>query len=115
MTHEANSSHLRLLPWTDNGKRAYLSTHNTETYLSRMADRVETQQMETAAIVLNLAKPMVEPDSRLSVAEFRWICGRLIESLTDLLTIAESRGQRIPPYDEPDDEPDDEQSTGPAS
>ncbi|MEV5015381.1 hypothetical protein ACIGW1_18420 [Streptomyces sp. NPDC053780] len=100
--HEANSSHLRLLPWTENGKPAYLSTHNTETYLSRMADKVEAQQIQTAGVILGLARPMVEPDARLSADEFRWVCRRLIESMDDLLTICESRGQRIPPYVEPD-------------
>lgn len=91
--------HLRLLPWTEDGKPAYLSTHNTETFLSRLADRVEQQQMETAAVVLGLAKPMVEDSANLAASELRWVARRLIESLTELLTVAESRGQRIPPYD----------------
>ncbi|WP_208621649.1 hypothetical protein [Streptomyces recifensis] len=106
--NEANSSHLRLLPWTENGKPAYLATHNTETYLSRMADRVEAQQMETAVIVLKLTEPMVEDGAKLTVPELRWAARRLIESLTELLVIAESRGQRIPPYAEPDDKRSDD-------
>ncbi|WP_205350984.1 hypothetical protein [Streptomyces sp. CB09001] len=92
-------SHLRLLPWTEEGKPAYLSTRNTETFMSRLADRVEEQQMETAAVVLGLAKPMVEDSANLAASELRWVARRLIESLTELLTVAESRGQRIPPYE----------------
>jgi hypothetical protein len=33
--------------------------------------------------------------------ELRWIAVRLIESLTDVLNIAESRAQRLPAYEEP--------------
>ncbi|MEV0690471.1 hypothetical protein [Streptomyces sp. NPDC050388] len=102
---EPDSRLLRLLPWSDDdGKTALLSTDGTETYLSRLADRVEEQQIETAAIVLKLTQPMVEDGAKkLTVPELRWAARRLIESLTELLVIAESRGQRIPPYAEPDD------------
>lgn len=105
------TSHLRLLPWTEDGKPAYLSTRNTETFLSRLADRVEEQQIETAAVILSLAKPIVEDTANLTVDELRWIARRLIESLTEVLNIAESRGQRIPPY-EGDDKGDDGDETG---
>ncbi|MFE9921071.1 hypothetical protein ACFYQA_05685 [Streptomyces sp. NPDC005774] len=102
---EPDSRLLRLLPWSDDdGKTALLSTDGTETYMSRLADRVEEQQIETAAIVLKMTKPMVEDGAKLTVPELRWAARRLIESLTELLIIAESRGQRIPPYREPDDE-----------
>ncbi|MFD0225181.1 hypothetical protein ACWGPD_11215 [Streptomyces hirsutus] len=101
---EPDSRLLRLLPWSDDdGKTALLSTDGTETYLSRLADRVEEQQMETAAIVLKLTKPMVEDSAKLTAPEFRWAARRLIESLSEIMLIAESRGQRIPPYAEPDD------------
>ncbi|MEU1600824.1 hypothetical protein ABZ468_50950 [Streptomyces sp. NPDC005708] len=43
---------------------------------------------------------MVEAEANLTADELRWICTRLIESLTDVLNICESRGQRIPDYEE---------------
>ncbi|MFF3874739.1 hypothetical protein [Streptomyces sp. NPDC001978] len=105
----SQTSHLRLLPWSDpEGKRAHLVTDGTETFLSRLADDVEDQQIETATVMRDLAKPMVEDTASLTTAELRWIVRRLIESLTDVLNIAESRGQRIPDYEtheEPSNEP----------
>lgn len=43
---------------------------------------------------------MVAAEANLTADELRWIASRLIESLTDLLNIAESRGERIPEYEE---------------
>ncbi|WP_432055113.1 hypothetical protein [Streptomyces sp. bgisy022] len=101
---EPESRLLRLLPWSGaDGKAALLSTDGTETYLSRLADTVEEQQIETAALVLKLTRPMVEDGVKTTARELHWAARRLIESLTDLLLITESRGRRIPPYAEPDD------------
>ncbi|MER6378934.1 hypothetical protein ABT274_02730 [Streptomyces sp. NPDC001127] len=63
-----------------------------------LADSIENEQIETAAVVLGLARPMVEKEANLTTGELRFIGRRLIESLTDVLNIAESRGRRIPPY-----------------
>ncbi|MEU3949167.1 hypothetical protein [Streptomyces sp. NPDC029526] len=100
---EPESRLLRLLPWGEDGRAAVLVTDGTETYLSRLADRVKEQQIETAALVLKLTRPMVEDSSELPASELRWAARRLVGSLTDLLLIAESRGRRIPPYVEQDD------------
>ncbi|MGW6293463.1 hypothetical protein [Streptomyces sp. NPDC055058] len=80
-----------------------LVTDGTETYLSRLADRIERQQIETAVLVLDLAGPMVEDDADVSAPELRWAARRLMECLTDVLGICESRGHRLPAY-EPGDE-----------
>ncbi|MGW9032907.1 hypothetical protein ACWGQ5_55145 [Streptomyces sp. NPDC055722] len=94
-------SYIRLLPWSGpEGKRAHLVTDGSSTPLSLLADHMEEQQIQTAAVIVGLARPMVEDTASLTTAELRWITRRLIESLTDLLNIAESRGQRIPPYEE---------------
>ncbi|MGW7169677.1 hypothetical protein ACWGH3_31270 [Streptomyces sp. NPDC054884] len=92
-------SHLRLLPWSHDGKPAHLVTDGTRSFLSQLADKIENQQIETAAVVLGLAKPMIEDTANLRADELRWVSRRLIESLTEVLNIAESRGQRIPPYE----------------
>ncbi|MEU5343217.1 hypothetical protein AB0H18_20660 [Streptomyces sp. NPDC020766] len=91
--------HLRLLPWSHDGKPAHLVTDGTRSFLSQLADKIEGQQIETAAVIVSLARPMVEDSADLSADELRWVARRLVESLTDVLNIAESRGQRIPPYE----------------
>ncbi|TQE24853.1 hypothetical protein Sipo8835_32590 [Streptomyces ipomoeae] len=101
--------HLRLLPWSNDGKRAHLVTDGTRSFLSQLADTIEEQQIQTAAVIVSLARPMVEDTADLGKDELRWVARRLIESLTDVLNIAESRGQRLPGYtDEDDDAADDE-------
>ena len=107
--------HLRLLPWSHDGKPAHLVTDGTATHLSLMADRMEEQQIQTAAVILGLARPMVEDTADLTADELRWIARRLCESLTDVLRVCESRAGRIPPYegdtaaqDDSDDESADE-------
>lgn len=92
---------VRLLPWSGpEGQPASLITDGTPTPLSLLADKIENQQIETAAVIVGLARPMVAEEAKLTADELRWICSRLIESLTDVLNIAESRGQRIPDYEE---------------
>ncbi|WBO63477.1 hypothetical protein [Streptomyces camelliae] len=96
----SQTSYLRLLPWTGpEGKPAHLVTDGTPSPLALLADSVELQQMETAAVILGLAQPMVTTEASLTTGQLRFIIRRLIESLTDVLNIAESRGRRIPPYD----------------
>ncbi|MFB6956971.1 hypothetical protein ACFCYB_08000 [Streptomyces sp. NPDC056309] len=103
MTYPTPLTHARLLPWIGpEGKPAVVLTDNTATPLALLADSIEDQQMETAAVILGLAKPMVEETASLTTIELRWVCRRLCESLTEVLNIAESRGERIPAYDEPD-------------
>ncbi|WP_435599989.1 hypothetical protein [Streptomyces sp. C10-9-1] len=93
-------AHVRLLPWPGpEGKPAHLVTDGTRTFFSRLADTVESRQVDAAAVILSLAKPMVEDGADLTAPELRWIARRLVESLTDVLNIAESRGRRIPPYE----------------
>jgi hypothetical protein len=65
---------------------------------------MEEQQIATAAVIVSLAQPMVEDLVDLTAKELRWVSQRLIESLTDVLNICESRGRRIPPYEDPDTE-----------
>ncbi|MFB7323813.1 hypothetical protein [Streptomyces sp. NPDC056190] len=103
MTYPTSFTHARLLPWSGpEGKPAVLLTDNTASPLALLADAMEEQQIETAAVIVGLAKPMIEDTASLTTTELRWIVRRLIESLTDVLNICESRGERIPDYDEPD-------------
>ncbi|MCC9706891.1 hypothetical protein E4N62_17435 [Streptomyces sp. MNU76] len=47
--------------------------------------------LETAAVVLGLARPMVDADAGLTADQLRWIAGRLVESLAEVLRIAVGR------------------------
>ncbi|MGV4885036.1 hypothetical protein ACSR0Z_00175 [Streptomyces viridosporus] len=91
-------THLRLLPWSNDGKPALLSTDGTATALSLLADRIEEQQIETATVVLDLSRALLGSETPATADEYHFITQRLAECLTDVLTICESRGQRIPPY-----------------
>ncbi|MEU6649326.1 hypothetical protein ABZ904_07740 [Streptomyces sp. NPDC046900] len=97
----AERSVVRLLPWSGpEGKRAHLVTDGSSTPLSLLADQIENQQINTAAVIAELARPMVDEEAKLTADELRWICTRLIESLVDVLNVCESRGQRLPEYEE---------------
>ncbi|MER5993020.1 hypothetical protein [Streptomyces viridosporus] len=91
-------THLRLLPWSNDGKPALLSTDGTATPLSLLADRIEEQQIETATVVLDLSRTLLGSETPATADEYHFVTQRLAECLTDVLTICESRGQRIPPY-----------------
>ncbi|MCP3822485.1 hypothetical protein NLX86_31685 [Streptomyces sp. A3M-1-3] len=95
------SSQLRLLPWTGpEGKPALLVTDGTSTMLSRLADDIEATQLSTGAEVLTLSRAMLTASERLAVDEALFLAQRLAECLADALRVSESRGLRIPPYDE---------------
>ncbi|WP_405992074.1 hypothetical protein [Streptomyces sp. NBC_00986] len=55
-------------------------------------------QLETAAVILGLARPMVDDDAPLTADELRWIARRLVESLTDVLGIAASQHHAPPKH-----------------
>ncbi|WP_405892426.1 hypothetical protein OG612_18610 [Streptomyces sp. NBC_01527] len=94
------SEELRLLPWPGpNGQRAYLSTEDPTGFLSRLADDLETAQLNTGADVLAHALQMLD-DPRASSGELRYAVRRLGECLSDALRVAESRGGRLPDPEE---------------
>ncbi|MCX5524147.1 hypothetical protein OG342_14920 [Streptomyces bobili] len=107
------STHVRLLPFSGpEGKRAHLITDGTPTMLSLLADNIENQQVEAAAALVVLTRAVLEGDGQPSAAELRVFLERLVECTTEVLNICESRGQRIPPYEDDDSpEPDETDST----
>ena len=54
------------------------------------------RQLETAAVILGLARPMVDDDARLTSDELRWIARRVVESLADVLSIAAGQSHAPP-------------------
>lgn len=93
------STHARLLPFPGpEGKRAYLITDGTPRMLSLLADSIENQQIEDAAVLVTLTRTVLEGDGARTTAELRLFLNRLLDSTTQVLNIAESRSQRIPGY-----------------
>ncbi|MFJ6680623.1 hypothetical protein [Streptomyces werraensis] len=95
----------RLLPWTsDEGKPCYLSAGSSGGMISRMADVMEAEQVRCGREVLAGSRLILE-ESGLGKVELRFIVNRLVECLSDVLRIAESRGLRLGIEDpRPDDE-----------
>ena len=87
----------RRLPWdSPEGKALFLVTDpNNPSPLSRLADKIESDQIKNAEHVLkqatNLEHVLTAPAN-----ELRWVLARTCECLVDVLRIAESRQARIP-------------------
>ncbi|MFG2135545.1 hypothetical protein [Streptomyces sp. NPDC048650] len=93
---------LRRLPWDGpDGKPAYLSTDDRRSLLSRLADEVEQEQLDTARTVVRLVRELLADTRPATPDDVRFAALRQNECLTDLLRVAEARGTSAPP--QPDD------------
>ncbi|MEU3488630.1 hypothetical protein [Streptomyces massasporeus] len=82
---------MRLLPWTGaDGKPCYLSTDDSDSLLSRLADDVEDAQLVSAETVLAGARAVLH-DPKAGECAVRFALARAVESLGDVLRIAVSR------------------------
>ncbi|WP_043490326.1 MULTISPECIES: hypothetical protein [Streptomyces] len=96
------STGLRLLPWSDpDGKPCYLASDDGDSPLSRRADAIEAVQVSMGAKLLHHARALLDAP-KADARELRFLAERLCEALRDVLRIAESRGARLPSYDEAD-------------
>ncbi|MFJ7627292.1 hypothetical protein ACIQZN_12440 [Streptomyces sp. NPDC097595] len=88
---------MRLLPWVgESGTPCYLSSDDPGGRMSRLADEVETDLLDSAQYVLREARALLA-ETGLGTRELRFTGVRLAESLQDALRIAESRGYRLAP------------------
>ncbi|MDX3381185.1 hypothetical protein PV682_06930 [Streptomyces niveiscabiei] len=88
---------MRLLPWvSDKGMPCYLSTDNPESRMSRLADRVEAELLDSARDVLGHAKDLLR-DSAPKYRELAFAGKQLAAALEDALRVAKSRGGRLNP------------------
>ncbi|MFE7244671.1 hypothetical protein [Streptomyces sp. NPDC057580] len=86
---------LRLLPWSGpDGKPCFLSTDDTNGYLSRLADNIEAIQLGLAAKLLDHASEELS-NEEADPEELRSLATELTEALRDTLRVAESRGHRL--------------------
>ncbi|WP_251076812.1 hypothetical protein [Streptomyces benahoarensis] len=95
LTGTAPAHHVRLLPWTADGKLCVLSTSGPGGFLSRLADGVEDAQLDIGYDVLRQGCAVLA-DPLSPYGEVRYAGVRLAECLRDALGIAESRGLRVP-------------------
>ncbi|MFS8202894.1 hypothetical protein ACLVWQ_29935 [Streptomyces sp. CWNU-52B] len=96
MMRDGSGAPLRLLPWTTpEGAPCYLSTDDSGSRLSRMADELEADLLDSAEFVLTESKPLLA-EMGVGEWELRFTGVRLAEALGDALRIAASRGARLP-------------------
>lgn len=94
MMFDAKGRPMRLLPWTnEGGAPCYLSTDDPGSRMSRLADEVEADLLDSAEYVLSEARVLLA-DAGAGARELRFAGVRLAESLQDALRIAASRGAR---------------------
>lgn len=87
---------LRLLPWTSpDGKSCYLAADDGDSLLSRRADEIEALQLSVGTQLLGHARALLA-DRKADAGELRFLANRLCEALR----VAESRGMRLPAYDD---------------
>ncbi|MGW3113444.1 hypothetical protein [Streptomyces sp. NPDC001091] len=85
-------SELRLLPWVGpEGKPCYLSTDDRSGYISRLADDVESAQLDFATELLDQV-PYTLDDADAEPDEISSLARDLASALRDVLRVAISRG-----------------------
>ncbi|GGU90488.1 hypothetical protein GCM10010211_66360 [Streptomyces albospinus] len=98
MTGHTNSTP-RLLPWASpEGKPCFLLPGDGTGYVSRLADRVETEQLGSAAVLVAEARKVLHGRAWTS-GELHLLAVELTESLDTVHRVAESRGARLPVAD----------------
>ncbi|KQX16813.1 hypothetical protein ASC82_00725 [Streptomyces sp. Root431] len=86
---------LRLLPWSGpDGKPCFLSTADSNSRLSRLADNAEATQLGFAAELLDHASAVLG-DGEADLEEVRALATDLTGVLRETLRVAESRGHRL--------------------
>ncbi|MGD3109221.1 hypothetical protein [Streptomyces sp. YGL11-2] len=94
----------RLLPWTGpEGKPCYLLPSDGAGYVSRMADRVEAAQLDSAAELIEEAGHVLRART-WTPGEIHLLAADLTTSLANVRRVAVSRGARLPTpaYDDAD-------------
>ncbi|MEU7634542.1 hypothetical protein AB0C11_00440 [Streptomyces sp. NPDC039016] len=99
----------RLLPWTTpEGNPCFLLPSDGTGYVSRLADRLESEQLGSAAVLIEDAERILA-DRSWTPGELHLLTVELKNSLVTTHRVAESRGARLPvPAYEPDEDPDDD-------
>ncbi|WP_405439386.1 hypothetical protein OG373_19325 [Streptomyces avidinii] len=90
------NNELRLLPWSGpDGKPCFLSSDDSTSFLSRLADNAEEKQLGSGAKILDQALELLA-DLDADPDELRLLAGDLTRALHDAIRVATSRGRRLP-------------------
>ncbi|MFK0290120.1 hypothetical protein ACIQU6_06500 [Streptomyces sp. NPDC090442] len=82
----------RLLPWTSpDGKPCYLLDGNGTGYVSRLADRIEAEQMTSAAELMEESRRILT-DRAWTPGEIHLLAVELNDQLAKVHRVSESRG-----------------------
>ncbi|WP_329175973.1 hypothetical protein OG754_22900 [Streptomyces decoyicus] len=85
---------VRLLPWSNpDGNPCFLAGDGSG-YVSRVADSIETMQLDVADDLLGHADDMLG-DPKVTVRELRFLATELATALRDTRRVAVSRGARL--------------------
>ncbi|MGW0419477.1 hypothetical protein [Streptomyces sp. NPDC003015] len=95
-----------------NGGTVFIQSTTPGGVVSRLADHIEEQRVDTARVLLALVLPMLEAD-KLTRDEAAYMLGRTVESLAEVIAVAESRGERL--NESTDDDEDDEEEEPPTT
>ncbi|MFJ9887499.1 hypothetical protein ACIQRW_16745 [Streptomyces sp. NPDC091287] len=93
-TDRAAAPAMRLLPWTGTGGKSCYVVGDGTGHVSRMADDVESIQLDMADELLGHAADLLADDGSTG-PQVRFLAGRLTESLHQIVRVAESRGSRL--------------------
>ena len=105
---------VRLLPWSDPmGRPCYLSTTDGRGYVSRLADRVEAEQLDTGAEFIAYAGELLD-GGKVTHDELIYLAGGLTDALRKALCIAKSRGERLTAAEDESDEDEVDDDSGDA-
>ncbi|QKW44463.1 hypothetical protein [Streptomyces microflavus] len=84
---------LRLLPWSGPGdKPCYLSTDDPDSYMSRLADKIEAVQLGTSRELMEEAAEALD-NQETSLDDMRHLVKELTGALRDVCRVATSRGR----------------------
>lgn len=82
------------LPWTEDGKPAYLPTDDGASFLARMADTMEEGMLTTAEV--DMARALsVAGEVSASRAELKMAVRFLAHAVADAVEVARPRGERL--------------------
>ncbi|MFF9785359.1 hypothetical protein YWIDRAFT_01021 [Streptomyces sp. SceaMP-e96] len=105
MPNAAARVFVRLLPWTSpDGKPCFLAGDGSG-YVSRVADRIEEEQLSSADDLIDEARQMLAARA-WTPGELHLLAVELTASLTEVRRVARSRGGRLSAalgHDVPDD------------
>ncbi|MCK7624094.1 hypothetical protein MUU72_13460 [Streptomyces sp. RS10V-4] len=95
-TSPANGAAPRLLPWSGpDGKPCYLLPGDGTGYVSRLADRMEAEQLGSADALIAEAQKILRARC-WTPGEIHLLAEDLTASLITVRRVAESRGARLP-------------------